>query len=90
MSAAMRYVIADKYDVDGLKNAAWDLIDLALALIRAGAESFEDDQPYRAEEVTRNSCEAFFLELPPSWVRSKQIRRKELWTCSAIYLTART
>lgn len=64
MSAAMRYVIADKYGVEGLKDAAWDLIDLALALIRAGAESFEDDQPYRAEEVTRHLCEGFFLGTP--------------------------
>jgi hypothetical protein len=60
----MRYVIADKYGVEGLKDAAWHLIELTLALIRVGAESFEDDQPYRAEEVTRNLCEGFFLGTP--------------------------
>jgi hypothetical protein len=41
VSAAMRYVIADKYGVEGLKDASWDLIELALALIRVGAESFD-------------------------------------------------
>lgn len=60
----MRYVIADKYEVEGLKTASWDLIELALALIRAGAESFDHAQPFRAEEVTRHICEGFFLGTP--------------------------
>lgn len=51
----MRYVIADKYGEKCLKDASWDLIELALA------ESFEHAQPFRAEEVTRTLCEGFFL-----------------------------
>lgn len=70
-------IAADKYGVEGLKGAAWDLIDLALALIRMGAESFEGDQPYRAEEVIRNLCEGFFQELLPAWIHSKRIWNKE-------------
>lgn len=54
----MRYVIADKYDVHELKEAAWHIIELGLAVIRAGAESFLDG---RAEQVTRTICEGFFL-----------------------------
>ena len=47
----MRYVIVDKYRVESLKDASWDLIKLALVLIYAGTESFDYTQPFRAEEV---------------------------------------
>ena len=50
--------------MEGLKVASWGLIDLALALIRAGAESFDHAQPLRAEEATRNLCEGYFLGTP--------------------------
>ena len=64
VSAAMRYVIADKYGVRDLKDASWDLVDLAFALIRAGAESCECSERNRAEEVTRTLREGFFLGTP--------------------------
>lgn len=50
--------------LEGLKDASWDLIELALALIRAAAESFDHAQPFRAEGVTRDLCEGFFLGPP--------------------------
>jgi hypothetical protein len=64
VSAAIRYVIADKYEVEGLKDTSWDLIELALALIRAGTENFDHTQPFRAKKVTRHLCEGFFLGTP--------------------------
>ena len=48
-----------------LPNCFGDLIELALALIRASVESFKNARPYRAEEVTRTLlCEGFFLGTP--------------------------
>ena len=38
----MRYIIADKYGVQGLKDASWDLIKLALTLIHVSIETFGD------------------------------------------------
>jgi hypothetical protein len=61
ISAAMRYTIADKYDVPDLKDAAWNLIELTFALIRAGAESFDSNWPCNSEVVVRNLSEGFFL-----------------------------
>lgn len=47
-----------------LKMLPGGLIELALARIRAGAESLEDARPYRAEEVTRTLREGSFLGTP--------------------------
>jgi len=61
ISAAMRYAIADKYEVENLKTVVWSLIEKTLSIIRIAAESFEKESPYRVEEVMRHILEGFFL-----------------------------
>lgn len=47
VSATMRYMVADKYGVQGWQDASWDLMELALTRIRTGAEIFRYTGPNR-------------------------------------------